>query len=374
MPTTTSKRREFLQLAKVYDPTAKRPTDVSGWYVSEKLDGTRCFWDGGLTRGLPTASVPWASVIHPKKGTRKDKIKPVSTGLWSRYGNPIIAPDWWLNQLPCCFLDGELWAGRGNFQLNRSIVAGDTPDPRFDQVVFAVYSSPPLEQVFGSGEIKNTNFVSTFDLQAIQQWLWQNAQPVGTDFQTLDPGSTFEQELQFLNAALDNGSESIAYLHNQIRLPDNITDAMLLIDKQLDATLERGGEGVIIRNPKALWTPKRVGDVLKYKPFSDDEGIVTGFTSGRETDKGSKLLGMIGSLILNYKGQRLELAGLTNEERMFATPAMSEYAAEHPDQNMPADFAGKHFKVGQTVTFKYRELSDDGVPKEARFWRQADRT
>lgn len=323
---------------------------------------------------MPTASVPWASVIHPKKGTRKDKIKPVSTGLWSRYGNPIIAPDWWLNQLPCCFLDGELWAGRGNFQLNRSIVAGDTPDPRFDQVVFAVYSSPPLEQVFGSGEIKNTNFVSTFDLQAIQQWLWQNAQPVGTDFQTLDPGSTFEQELQFLNAALDNGSESIAYLHNQIRLPDNITDAMLLIDKQLDATLERGGEGVIIRNPKALWTPKRVGDVLKYKPFSDDEGIVTGFTSGRETDKGSKLLGMIGSLILNYKGQRLELAGLTNEERMFATPAMSEYAAEHPDQNMPADFAGKHFKVGQTVTFKYRELSDDGVPKEARFWRQADRT
>lgn len=267
-----------------------------------------------------------------------------------------------------------MWAGRGNFQLNRSIVAGDTPDPRFDQVVFAVYSSPPLEQVFGSGEIKNTNFVSTFDLQAIQQWLWQNAQPVGTDFQTLDPGSTFEQELQFLNAALDNGSESIAYLHNQIRLPDNITDAMLLIDKQLDATLERGGEGVIIRNPKALWTPKRVGDVLKYKPFSDDEGIVTGFTSGRETDKGSKLLGMIGSLILTYKGQRLELAGLTNEERMFATPAMSEYAAEHPDQDMPADFAGKHFKVGQTVTFKYRELSDDGVPKEARFWRQADRT
>lgn len=374
MPTATSARREFLQLAKTYDPNAKRPVDISGWYASEKLDGTRCFWDGGLTRGLPTELVPWASVIHPKKGTRKDKIKPVSTGLWSRYGNPIIAPDWWLNQLPCCFLDGELWAGRGNFQLNRSIVAGDSPDPRFDQVVFAVYSSPPLEHVFRTGEIKNSNFVSTFDLQAIQQWLFQHAQPVGTDFETLPAGSTFEQELRFLDAALDNGSESIAYLHQQVRLPDNMNEAMRAIDKQFDGILQRGGEGIIIRNPNAIWTPKRVGDVLKFKPWFDAEGTVTGYTSGRETDKGSKLLGMIGALILDYQGQRLEVAGLTNEERTFATPAMTEYAAAHPDQDMPADFAGKHFKVGDTVTFKYRELSDDGIPKEARYWRQADRT
>jgi len=27
------------------------------------------------------------------------------------------------------------------------------------------------------------------------------------------------------------------------------------------------------------------------------------------------------------------------------------------------------FKRGQQVTFKYRELSDDGIPKEARYWR-----
>lgn len=374
MPAVTSTRREFLQLAKTYDPEAKRPVDISGWYVSEKLDGTRCFWDGGITRGLPTTLVPWASIIHPKKGGRKAKIKPVSTGLWSRYGNPIIAPDWWLNQLPACFLDGELWAGRGQFQLNRSIVAGDSPDPRFNQVVFAVYSSPPLEHVFGSGEIKNTNFVSTFDLQAIKAWLDQNAQPVIEDFQTLDPRATFDQELRFLNDALDNSSESVAYLHKQVRLPDNMTDAMLTIDREFDSILQRGGEGVIIRNPQAIWTPKRVKDVLKFKPWYDAESTVTGFTSGRETDKGSKLLGMIGAIITDYEGKRLEVAGLTNEERTFATDAMREHAVAHPSQDMPADFQGKHFKVGDTLTFKYRETSDDGIPKEARYWRQADRT
>ena len=61
----TSPRREFLQLADRYDP---RKHDVAGWFVSEKLDGTRCFWDGGLTRGLPTEQVPWASIIDPKTG------------------------------------------------------------------------------------------------------------------------------------------------------------------------------------------------------------------------------------------------------------------------------------------------------------------
>ena len=67
-------RREFLQLADHYDP---HKHDVAGWFVSEKLDGTRCFWDGGITRGLPTEQVPWASIIDPKTGEKKAKIKPV---------------------------------------------------------------------------------------------------------------------------------------------------------------------------------------------------------------------------------------------------------------------------------------------------------
>ena len=39
---------------------------------------------------------------------------------------------------------------------------------------------------------------------------------------------------------------------------------------------------------------------------------------------------------------------------------------------MPTFCQGKSFKVGQTVTFKYRELTDDGIPKEARYWRRRD--
>jgi len=50
---------------------------------------------------------------------------------------------------------------------------------------------------------------------------------------------------------------------------------------------------------------------------------------------------------------------------------MSLTAQARPGQDMPAGTQGKHFKVGQVVTFIYRELSDEGIPKEARYFRQA---
>lgn len=355
-------RREFLQLAHKYDP---RRTSVEGWFISEKLDGTRCFWDGGLTRGIPTKLVPWASVCDPKTGLPKKKVKPIATGLWSRYGNPIMAPDWFLNQLPCCPLDGELWAGRGKFQLCRSICAGDKPDDRFDKIVYAVYSSPPVANVFATGEIKNTNMVCPIDYINIEHWIRQRLNDFNGDYRYLPPGSLFQDELQFLSANLENSEASICYLHPQTQI-----GGTKQVDTYLDKVLNEGGEGVVIRDPRGLWVPKRHRGLLKYKPFSDAEGVVTGFTSGRKTNKGSKHLGRIGALILNFNGKRLELSGLTDVEREFAEARMFGFAKGNPGVDMPSDFQGKHFKVGQKVTFKYRELSDDGIPKEARYWRR----
>jgi hypothetical protein len=87
------------------------------------------------------------------------------------------------------------------------------------------------------------------------------------------------------------------------------------------------------------------------------------------TKRGSKHLGKIGALILDYDGSRLELSGLTDIEREFANNGMAIYAAANPGQDMPNGTFGKCFKVGQLITFKYRELSKDGIPKEARYLR-----
>ena len=363
-------RREFLQLAHKYAPAKHK---IAGWYVSEKLDGTRCFWDGGLSRGLPTLDVPWAGITDPKTEKRKGKIKPYATGLWSRYGNPIMAPEEFLNQLPCCPLDGELWAGRGKFQLCRSICGGDAPDPRFlDQIEFAAYSSPSLTNIFRTGEIKNSNMHRVMDWPILKEWVSRRLDRFDGDFRDLPPDSLFQDELTFMGEMLENSPVSSCYAHQQIKLIDMPNDAAAQLEHFLVRVLDKGGEGVVVRDPFAPWIPKRHRGILKYKPFSDAEGVIVGFTSGRRTDKGSKHLGRIGALILNFEGKRLELSGLTHEERLFAVDSMREYAEQHPGVDMPADFKGAHFAVGQSVTFKYREFSDDGIPKEARYWRKRD--
>ena len=376
MAKAASNRREFLQLAEPYKPEKRDRKGnysflVGGKFISEKLDGTRCFWDGGLSRGWPTEQVPWASIIDPKTGKKKAKIKPVSTGLWSRYGNPIMAPDWFLNGLPCCPLDGELWAGRGNFQLCRSICGGDEPDPRFKKIAYAVYSCPPITAVFGTGEIKNTNMVCNLHWPTNELWVKDRMEEFEGDFRFLNPGSTFGDELKFLAENIDSQSE-LCFLHKQVLLPSDEEAARAAVEMHLDAALAQGGEGVVMRDPNATWLPKRHNGILKFKPFEDAEGIVTGFTSGRETLKGSRLQGMIGALIVNYKGKRLELSGLTDAERKFQTSEMSAYAADHTGVDMPENFQGQVFRKGQTVTFIYRELTDDGIPKEARYFRPRD--
>lgn len=360
-------RREFLMLAKKYIPGK---TPVGGYYISEKLDGTRAFWDGGVSRGVPTIQVPYANITDPKTGAIKKKIKPVATGLWSRYGNPIIAPDWFLNTLPCMPLDGEIFAGRGNFQLCRSICAGDTPGPNWDKVEFAVFGTPPLNIIFSNGRIKNANMTMDILESSIMEWLDTRRENF-PDYLALRSGAgpvPFEYELTCLQDALDSSSN--VYLHRQKRLPSDAAAAALAVEEELKKVLDVGGEGIVLRNPASPWLPKRVTTLLKYKPFNDAEGVVVGFTAGRKTDKGSKLLGKIGALILDYDCKRLELAGLTHEERRFASDRWTIYAVDHPGEDMPAVAEGKHFRLGQTVTFKYRELSDDGIPKEARYWRK----
>jgi len=361
-------RREFLMLAEKYNP--KKHT-VGEYYISEKLDGTRVFWDGGFSRGVPTIEVPYAGITDPKTGKLKKKIKPVATGLWSRYGNPIIAPNWFLNLLPCMPLDGEIWAGRGNFQLCRSICGGDTPGPGWDQAEFAIFGCPPLDIIFRDGIIKNTNMVANILYAKFNFWANKQCPSFLEDyicFSARKESIPFEAELLLLQDTIP--SEGHIYLHQQKKLPPGVKDAAQAVENELQRVLDLGGEGIMLRAPNAPWLPKRVSTLLKYKPFSDDEGTVVGFTSGRETTKGSKHLGRIGALILDYNGKRLELSGLTDAERCFTDQSMCEYAKQHSGVDMPPHFQGRHFKVGQQITFKYRELSDDGIPKEARFWRR----
>ncbi len=353
-------KQTYLMLAHVY-----KKQSISGWYVSEKLDGIRAYWDGGISRGLKASEVPYANTIKD----HRLKHRVVATGLWSRTGKVIYAPDWWLNELPAIPLDGELWLGLHSFQQLTSIVAKKDGSSDWVDVQFQVFDTPPYETMLADRKITVRDY--DFQIKGAMDFYHERLNQAHGALQLLCGPSikwSFEARHRWLDKLIRASAVIRLLPHRRLALGHDW--AIKDLNNTLDELVKRGAEGVMLRKPESKWTTERSHDLLKCKPWLDDEAVITGFTSGRETAKGSRLLGMIGALIVDYKGKRLELSGLTDSEREFENEAMSKFARESPGEDMSIFHQGKHFKIGDTITFKYRELSDDGVPKEARYFRQ----
>ncbi len=342
-------KREFLQLAHVY-----KDEPISGWFMSEKLDGQRAFYDGGITRGTPVKDVPFAN--HEKDA--RYITQPVATGLWSRYGKTIQAPNWWLDMLPKMPLDGELYIERNSFQQLISATKHMVPGPEWKRVKYVVFDSPPLNIVLGDGEMDNINFKKRF-LRILDKLRYE-PMICPTDYR-------FSNVNTFLRSMSEN---EVFKVHGQYELAHTFAKAREEIAISLNATAAGGGEGLMLRHPVSFWSPQRSRQLLKVKPVNDDEGVVIGYVAGRETDKGSKLLGLMGALILSYKGKVFELSGFTEAERRL-NEAGTNFAVSNPGKKLPEGMECLAFPLGSSVTFKYRELTDDGLPKEARYWRKA---
>ncbi len=350
-------KSEFLQLAQVY----KNQT-INGWFASEKLDGQRCFWDGGITIGLHADEVPWANTARDARL----KTRPVATGLWSRYGKVIHAPKAWLAKLPPVLLDGELYLGRQSFQELRKIIADHEPGPGWKDVRFMVFDMPPREIIFADRVINNTNFKKSFNnICSWEQNQWDKKLWIGN----LVPFRTRYSAIKKLE-----GIEA----HEQIELPLHRPEDY--VEVLLDRITDNGGEGLILKSPSSLYRTCRDHNLLKVKPVHDEVGTVVGFVAGKLSDNtrtvagtaDSKLRGLIGSLVIKTTGPKgsvtFNLSGLTDEERKWEEK-YAQWAWDNPGKTT-AGAQGKHFKIGDKVTFRYREWSDDGVPKEARFFRK----
>ena len=102
-----------LLLANVY----REGVDLDRYWVSEKLDGVRAYWDGER--------------------------------LLSRKGNPINAPPWFVEHYPRVPLDGELWMGRGTFERLSGAVRRQVPDDaQWRGIRFMVFDLPSSPGTF----------------------------------------------------------------------------------------------------------------------------------------------------------------------------------------------------------------------------------
>ncbi|TWT38683.1 DNA ligase [Blastopirellula retiformator] len=99
-------------LAQSWDNAA----DLSDWWMSEKLDGVRAYWDGEK--------------------------------FLSRQGNEYHAPDWFVAGFPQTPLDGELWIDRGKFQRTVSVVRRQDKSDHWREVRFLAFDAPAIDAPF----------------------------------------------------------------------------------------------------------------------------------------------------------------------------------------------------------------------------------
>ncbi len=133
----TSRPPALIQ-AEVFPPGL----DPGAYWVSEKLDGVRAYWDGQR--------------------------------LYFRSGNPVPAPTWFTRDFPSQPLDGELWMGRGTFERLSGIVRKIGPeDAEWRQVRYMLFELP---EAAGSFTERVTRMRALVDrasipwLQAIEQF------------------------------------------------------------------------------------------------------------------------------------------------------------------------------------------------------------
>jgi DNA ligase-1 len=105
-----------IQQGVIYQIEKNTDRDISQYYISEKLDGMRGYWNGQQ--------------------------------LLSRQGNIINSPVWFTRGWPDVSIDGELWISRDNFQplmsCVRKIIAGEC----WKRVKFMMFDLPKNDNRF----------------------------------------------------------------------------------------------------------------------------------------------------------------------------------------------------------------------------------
>jgi len=120
------------------------------------------------------------------------------------------------------------------------------------------------------------------------------------------------------------------------------TSSHAALQHLLNQTVQLGGEGLVLHRGQSLYQGGRNADVLKVKPQEDAEAKVVAHEAGQ--GKHSQRIGAL--WVETQQGLRFKLGtGFTDAQR----------------ENPPA--------VGQWVTYRYRGLTDKGLPRFASFVR-----
>lgn len=176
-----------LMLATIYEDV----TDVTDYWISEKLDGVRGHWTGAV--------------------------------LLTRGGNRIEPPTWFTAGWPATPMDGELWIGRGRFDEVSGIVRSSTADDAsWRQVRFMVFDLPAHPGPFEARVVHMRRMLAKAGIE----WL----QPVA-QFQVADAAALQAR----LAGVVAEGGEGLMLHHRQARYRAGRSEHLLKLKTYDDA-------------------------------------------------------------------------------------------------------------------------------------------
>lgn len=176
-----------LMLANTY----RLGLDLSVYWVSEKLDGVRAYWDGQQ--------------------------------LLSRGGQLIQAPAWFTEGWPTEPADGELWGGRGQFQATVSTVRQQTPDDAaWRSVRFMVFDLPAHPAAF------------TERIGAYRAWVTARRQPWVQAVEQIRV-SSHPELMRRLDAVVRAGGEGLMLHRGDTFYRADRSDALIKLKRHEDA-------------------------------------------------------------------------------------------------------------------------------------------
>ena len=220
-------------------------------------------------------------------------------GLWDgkqmyfRSGKSMPLPQTFMKDFPPFALDGEIYSSHKDFSHILSILKNQE---KFNEILELKY------------------FV--FDVP--------NAQ------------GTLQERLESLRTYLTQKPQKFIEI-----IPQEKISSSQQIQQKLEQITQRGGEGIVLRNPDAPYEAGRSKNAFKLKSAQDAECTIIAYTQGK-----GQYEGMVGALVCQYQDKTFKIgSGLNLAQR----------------QNPPS--------IGSIITFKYYGLTHKGTPRFPTFWR-----
>jgi len=156
-------------------------------------------------------------------------------------------------------------------------------------------------------------------------------------FELPDMQGTFAERYEQIKSVIATANFPQLVAVEQFRLPDNAA-----LKRKLAEIVGAGGEGLMLHRADAAYVAGRNDALLKLKPLNDAEATVIGHVPGK-----GKYTGKMGALrVETADGKRFQIGtGFTDAVRA----------------NPPA--------IGTVITFTYRGLTKNGLPRFASYLR-----